>query len=331
MLKKSLAVLGILAMLFAVCACNQTGGEETTSTVNLPTEVNAYGLVGPTGAGFVNMMEKSSLGQTSMKYNVNLVTAPDAIVSKLTTGEADIAAIPTNLAASLYQKTNGGIQMIAINTECVLYFLENGNTIQSFDDFKGQTIYSTGEGSNPEYILRYLLTQKGIDPDKDVTLKFVAENEELAALLIKGEAKIALVPEPLCTTVQAKNQDLRIAVSVNEEWKAINSKSPLMGCLVATKAFIEKYPDALPVFLKEYKESIDGISDLNKSAELCEKYGIIASAEIAKKALPRCSITYIDGADMQPAIEDYFQVLFDANPKSVGGKMPDAGFYYTAA
>lgn len=342
-MKKILSFAIVFCMILCLAACtsnntdisenSQESQEEESVTLysKLDVKANVYGLVGPTGVGLANMMAQQERGESLLDYSFNLVTAPDAIVSKLTTGEADLAAVPTNLAASLYKKTSGNIVMVAINTECVLNFVENGNSIASIKDLKGKTIYSTGEGSNPEYILRYILSKNGLDPDTDVSIKFVTENEELAALLIKGEAQVALVPEPLCTTVLTKNENLRIAVSVNDAWKEIEKDTlPLMGCVVATKDFVSNHKDALKTFLFEYENSIDMVKEHPEDiATYCEKYGIIASEKIALKAFPNCHLTFISGKDMKPSILDYFQVLFDANPKSIGGSMPEDGFYYS--
>lgn len=335
--KKWITLLLCLALcICGLCACekntdNGTSGEpQGDSPAKLGVKANVYGIVGPTGIGLVNLMKANDDGKSQLDYTFQLVTTPDLIVSKLTTGEADMAAIPTNLASTLYKKTSGGIQMIAINTGCVLYMVENGNTIQSIADLKGKTIYSTGEGSNVEYILRYVLKESGIDSDKDITLKFVAENDELAGLLVNGTAKIALVPEPLCTTVQTKNKDLRVALSINDVWNTLTNESePLMGCVVATKAFINKHPDAVKAFLEEYEKSIkEAKENVENTAALCEQYGVIPAAAVAKNAIPRCQLTFISGEEMQKEIARYYQVLFEANPKSIGGALPEDEFYY---
>ena len=330
--------LAVALLALCLCGCGETGKTESNpasaeeSSVQPAEKESArvYGLIGPTGVGLVGLMKSQDDGTAKLDYTFSLESAPDSVVAKITSGEADIAAVPTNLAASLYQKTNGGVKMLAINTEGVLYIVENGETVSSVEDLKGKTIYSTGQGANPEYVLRYLLTENGIDPDTDVTLEFLTENEELAAKLVKGEADVALVPEPLCTTVMTKNADLRVALSVNDEWAKIGEGSSLlMGCVVARTEYIEAHPQAVKTFLKEYGASIEQAqNDVAGTAELCETYGVIAAKAIAEKALPRCNLTFLFGADVKPAIEGYFQVLFDANPKSIGGKLPDDDFYY---
>lgn len=331
--------LTVALLALCLCGCGETG----TGTASEPASAaesslqpaaretaSVVGIIGPTGVGLTHLMKAQEDGNTQVDYTFALESAPDSVVAKITSGEADIAAVPTNLAASLYQKTNGGVKMLAINTQGVLYFVENGATVSSVADLKGKTIYSTGQGANPEYILRYLLTKNGIDPDEDVTLEFLTENEELAAKLVKGEAQVALVPEPLCTTVLTKNADLRVAFSANDAWAETGADSSLlMGCVIARTEYIDAHPQAIAAFLEEYKASIEKAkTDLPGTAALCEQYGVIPAAAIAEKALPRCNLTFLAGADMQPAIEGYFDVLFNANPKSIGGKLPDAALYY---
>ena len=332
--------LTVALLALCLCGCGETGTGTTESAPESAPEssaepaaretANVVGLVGPTGVGLVGLMQDQEDGKTDVDYTFTLETAPDSVVAKVSSGEVDIAAVPTNLASSLYNKTSGGVKMLAINTQGVLYVVENGETISSVADLKGKTIYSTGQGANPEYVLRYLLTQNGLDPDTDVTIEFLTENEELAAKLVKGEAEVALVPEPLCTTVLTKNENLRVALSVNDEWAAIGEGSSLlMGCVIARTEYIEAHPQAVKTFLKEYGASIEKAqSDVSGTAELCEKFGVIAAKAIAEKALPRCNLTFPFGADMKPAIEGYFEVLFDANPKAIGGKLPDDAFYY---
>ena len=331
-MKKVFAVITVVMMVCAMLAGCGDAGKNTSSAAK--TNVNVYAIKGPTGIGMVNLMEENANGNSSNNYTFTAVSSPDDVVSKITNGEADIAAVPTNLAASLYAKTNGNVQMLAVNTLGVLYIMENGSTIQSAADLKGKTIYSTGQGANPEYILEYLLKQNGIDPEKDVTIVYKSENDELASLLISGTAQVALVPEPVVTTVMSKNSSLRVALDMTSLWNTASGGSSklMMGCVIARKEFVDSNANAVNAFLKEYKASIEkASSDIGTTASLCEKYEIIASSAIAQSAIPRCSLTYVDGNDMMKQIKGYFDVLYAANPKSVGGALPGDTFYYNAA
>ena len=336
-----LALALSLVLCLGLCACGHsagpTNGVSETPPELAPTDPPApkdtatvYGLVGPTGVGLADLMRRDETGNTALDYTIKLATSPEEIVGKFTTGEANFAALPTNLAATLYNKTDGNVQVLALNTGCVLYIVENGDSIHSVADLKGKTILSTGEGANPEYILRYLLSENNLDPDADVALDFVTENEELAAALVGEKADVALVPEPLCSTVLTKNPALRVALSVGDEWaKTQNGAVPYMGCVVINKQFAIDFPDKVEAFLSDYKVSVETAqTDVKTVAKLCESYGIIASAAIAEKALPRCALTCVTGAEMKNALDPYLSVLYVANAKSVGGKLPGEDFYY---
>lgn len=297
------------------------------------TAVRVVGIKGPTGVSLVRLMQAQDDGTAANDYSFAVASAPEEVAAKVASGDVDIAAVPTNLAAALYAKTSGGVRMLAVNTLGVLYLMENGDTIRSVADLKGRTIYSTGQGANPEFVLRHILTQNGLDPDTDVDLVFKAENEELATLLVTGQAQVALVPEPVVTTVQLKQDKLRVALDMTAEWdKVVTDGSQLMmGAVIARSDFVEKHEPAVRAFLTEYADSIrQATADVEGTAALCEKYGIIPSAAVARQAIPRLNLTYLDGNDLKQRIQGYFQVLHEADPKSVGGAVPDAEFYFAA-
>lgn len=325
-MKKVFAIVLALCLVLGLTAC--TAAPQDTPAQKAT--VRVYGIKGPTAIGMTDLMEKAANGATKNSYTFELASSPDEVAGKLSTGAVDIAAIPTNLAANLYAKTNGSVIMLAANTQGTLTFLENGNSVQSVADLRGKTVYASGQGSNPEYILRYILEKNGIDPDKDLTIQYVGTNDELSALLANGTAKIAMIPQPAATAAMSKNADLRIALDINAAWNAVAPEGSLiMGCVVVRKAFLEENKAAVDAFLTEYKASIAATADLDTTAALCEKYEIIAKAALAKKAIPHCNIAFLEGAEMQTGVSAYLQVLFDANTKAVGGAMPDDAFYYS--
>lgn len=327
-MKKAFTLALVLLLLVGTLAGCSAPEEPPAAKVT----VNIGTIQGPTGIGMVHLMQADEAGTATNDYNFSVATSPEEISSKLAsaTGGLDIAAVPTNMAAALYQKTSGSVKLLAVNTLGVLYVLENGSTVQSFADLKGKTIYSTGEGANPEYILRHVLAKNGLDPDKDVNLEFLAENTELAAKMVKGDIAIAMVPEPSVSSITAQNADIRVALSMNTEWEKVadeNSKL-MMGCVAVRAEFLENNKAAVDAFLAEYKTSIEKTADVESTAALCETYGIIPKAAIAKKAIPNCQLTFVSGADMKTQIAGYYEVLFASNPKAVGGKLPDEAFYY---
>ena len=306
--------------------------EETASEPLSATEaLRIAGLKGPTTMGLVNLLSMEADGTASMDYDLQLYGAADEIVPLLMKGELDMAAIPANLAATLYQKTSGGIEAVAVNTLGVLYVVEKGDTVQSMADLKGRTILSTGKGTTPEYVLRYLLTQNGIDPDKDVTIEYYSEATEVTAQMANTEDAIAVLPQPYVTAAGLQDDTLRVALNLTEEWNKVCDTQLITGVTVVRKEYAEEHPDVVAAFLADYAKSVDAANtDLDGTAALCEEQGVVAKAAIAKKALPNCNIVCLTGDDLKTNASAYLQVLFDADPAAVGGAMPGDDFYWSA-
>ena len=288
-------------------------------------------IKGPTGVGMVKLMEDAETGNAKNDYAFTVVSSADEISATIVSGDINIASVPTNLAVKLYNKTEGKIRMLAVNTLGVLSVIENGNSISSFADLKGKTIYSTGEGSNPEYILRYLLEQNGMTVGEDVQIQFVATNDELIAQLVSGNAEVAMIPEPAATTVLTKSESLNRVLSINDEWEKVQGDGLMMGCIVALDTFVEENQEAVDMFLQEYESSIYFVKESKSDAAvLCEKYEIIPAAKIAEQAIPECNLTFVTGKEMQKQIIPYFEVLKGFDPTAIGGKLPETDFFYGA-
>ena len=305
--------------------------EEPSSTPEEKIAIKIAAQKGPTGLGMVKLMRDSEEGNTANTYDVTIAASPDAAVSMISSGEADVAALPSNTASILYNKTSGNIQLAALNTLGVLYVVTNGEVVGSIADLKGKTVYSSGQGATPEYAMNYILTENGMTPGTDVDVEYKADHSELAASLLAGNAKVAVLPEPFVTQVTAKNPEIKVALNLTEEWdKVAGDKSVLtMGCLVVRKDFAEKNKEAFDAFLDEYRDSVDFTnSNVDEAAQLSEKYDIMPAA-VAKKAIPNCNIVYIDGEEMKQKMPDFLDILYTANPKSVGGELPGDDFYYT--
>ncbi|HWR22437.1 MAG TPA: MqnA/MqnD/SBP family protein, partial [Feifaniaceae bacterium] len=293
-------------------------------------KLNVIALKGPTGMGMVRLMQLGEQEQTAADYTVALAAAPDEISGKLVTGEADIAAAPINLAAALYNKTGGKVKLIAVNTLGVLYILENGDSVHSVADLANVRLYATGQGATPEYVLNYLLEKNGVLGK--VETSYMAEHAELAALLAsgQGDVNVAMLPEPNATLSLLKNKELRVALDLTEEWNKVSGGVPLVqGCIVARAEVLEERPEAVAAFLTEYAASTAFTNEKpDEAAALIETYGILPSAAAAKAAIPNCNIVCVTGADMKASAKNMLQVLYDADPKSVGGKLPGDDFYY---
>ncbi len=296
-----------------------------------PIDMRIAGLKGPTSMGMVKLMQDAEDGTAKNNYTFTIAGSADEITPKLTQGELDIAAVPANLAAVLYNNTKGAVQLLAVNTLGVIYIVEKGDSVQSLADLKGKTIYATGKGSTPEYALKYILSKNGIDPDKDVTIEWKTEPTEVVQTLAQADGAIAMLPQPYVTVAQGQVEGLRVAVDLNQAWNDLDNGSLfLTGVLVVRTEFAKEHPEQIDAFLKEYEASTEWVNaNVADAAQLVEKYDIVKAA-VAEKAIPACNITYLAGQQMKDATTGYLQVLFDQNPKSVGGQLPDDGFYYGA-
>ena len=305
--------------------------EETAAPLSVTEPLRIAGLKGPTTMGLVNLLSMEQAGTAAMDYDLQLYGAADEIVPLLIKGELDMAAIPANLAATLYQKTSGGIQAVAVNTLGVLYVVEQGDTVHSMADLKGRTILSTGKGTTPEYVLRYLLTANGLDPDKDVDIQYYSEATEVTAQMATTQDAIAVLPQPYVTAAGLKDDTLRVALDLTAEWDKVADTQLITGVTVVRKAYAEEHPDVVAAFLADYAQSVNTANtDLDGTAALCEEQGVVAKAAIAKKALPNCNIVCLTGEELKADVSGHLQVLYDADPAAVGGTLPGEDFYWTA-
>ncbi|MCH5333033.1 MAG: ABC transporter substrate-binding protein [Agathobacter sp.] len=319
----SLVLTAAMALtLFAGCGSSA----KTDVTIRLG------GLKGPTSMGLVKLLTDAEDGKSANTIEYTLAVAADELTPALIQGNLDMAAVPSNLASVLYNKTNGEISVLAVNTLGVLYIVDTKDSVHSFADLKGKTIYATGQGATPEYSLKYLLRQNGLDPDKDVTLEFKSESTEIVSIMKStDEEVIAMLPQPFVTVAASNVEGLNVALDLNAEWNALNNGSSLVtGVLVARNAFLEEHPKEVAAFLEEYQASTAyANTNVEEVSAMIEALDIV-KAPIAQKALPQCNITYLDGADMKAAVSGYLQILYDQNPQSVGGALPADDFYYGA-
>jgi len=294
------------------------------------TPMRVSALMGPTGMGLVKLMKDS---EGSNEYEFTLAASADLITPKFIKGELDAACVPANLASVLYNKTNGGVTVLAVNTLGVLYIVERGEAINSVEDLKGKTVYASGKGATPEYALNYLLTESGINPDKDLNLIYKSEHAECLTALIQDENAVAMLPQPFVTVAQTKANDIRIALDMTEEWNKLqegkeNPSGMLTGVVIARTEFVKKNPEKVEKFLADYAASVEFVNgNVEESAKLIGEYGIVAEA-VAKVAVPYCKIVCIRGEEMKTLLSGYLNVLAGQNPTAIGGKVPNDDFYY---
>jgi len=321
----------VAATTAAASGAASPSGESTSAE----TTIRIASLKGPTTMGLVGLMADAEAGDAAQDYQVTMYGTPDEVVPLVLQGEADVALLPANLAAVLYNRTladdGAQVQVAAINTLGVLEILESGDTVHSIADLAGRTIYASGKGASPEYVLNYLLTSNGLDPATDVTIEYRSEHTEVAALLASTPGAIAMLPQPFATVVKAQNPAVRTALGLTDEWAKVTTDSQLVtGVVVVRTAFAEEHPQALADFLTDYQASTEFTNEHPaEAAVLIADAGIVPAAPIAEAAIPGSHITYIDGTELRTVFSGYLQVLFDADPASVGGSMPGDDFYYS--
>ncbi len=280
--------------------------------------------------GLVMLMDEAEKDPVSYPYQFSLTGTADEVVTGIASGKLQAAAVPCNLASVLFNKTEGKIRLAAINTLGVLYIVEKNDPISSIQDLKGKTIFSTGKGTTPEYVLNYLLQQNGLDPEKDLTIEYKSESAEIAALFQSESNLIAVLPQPYVTIVQMQNENVKTALSFTDEWDKVTPDSKLItGCVILSEKWVTESPEMVDTFLENYQTSTEFVNkDPSAAAELIARYGIVPKAAIAEKAIPFSNITFITGDLLKEYAQGYLNVLHQADPKSVGGKLPDENFYY---
>ena len=290
-------------------------------------------LKGPTSMGLVYLMDQAKKGETDNNYEFTMAAAADEILPSMISGDLDIALVPANVASVLYNKTQGGVSVIDINTLGVLYMLSGDTSVTSMADLKGRTVYLTGKGTTPDYIMQYLLEQNGLSTD-NVKLEYKSEATEVVAALTEDTAAIGLLPQPFVTAAMAQNENLRVALDLTAEWDATQEEGGsrlVTGVTIARTDFLEENEDAVKDFLAEHEESAAFTNENpEQAAQWIAELEIVAKAPIAQKAIPACNITYIDGKEMKDALGGYLSALYELEPTSIGGALPADDFYYGA-
>ena len=332
-MKKALSVLAvILAFTLVFTACG-TVAEETTAEETTAAEkavINIGLLKGPTGMGAAVLLESDEQGTANADYNLTLAGAPDVLQTALINSELDMAALPTNVAAVLNAKTEGNVQILAVNTLGVIYLMSNDDTIKTVADLKGKTILSAGQGTTTEYVLNYILESNSLTIDTDVFVEYASEHAEVISKAKSGGYEVILLPEPFVTQMKGQEAGFSVVLDLTKEWKALGGGELTMGCIAVRKDFLEEKPEAVAAFLKDYEASVNAVNADPEAAGVIIESFDIAKAAVASKAIPNCNITVMTGEEMKTNVSAYLQVLFDSNPKAVGGAVPGDGFYAVA-
>ena len=330
--KLAAAMLSIAITLSLLTGCGSAAEVKETATATAEkTHINVGSLKGPTSMGLVYLMDQSDKGAATQDYLFTMSAAADELLPKMLSGELDIALVPANVASVLYHKSEGAVSVIDINTLGVLYMVSGDDSVQSMADLQGRTVYLTGKGTTPDYVLQYLLEENGLTTD-DVALEYKSEATEVAAYLAENPDDIGVLPQPFVTSACIQNETLSVVMDLTKEWDAVqgeNGSSLVTGVTIVRNDFLAENPEAVAAFMKEHKDSAAYANEnVEEAAELVAKYGIIEKAPVAAKAMPYCNITYVDGADMKTALSGYLEVLCAQDASSIGGSVPADDFYY---
>ena len=320
--KKVVAVLLTVVLAFGLLAgCGSDVPTTVTETVNVGA------LNGPTGMGMVKLIDMTD------KYNVTTYQAPTDVTAKIIKGELDVAAVPSNLASVLYNKTNGEVVAVSPIALGVLYILGNDVDIDSVAELKGKTIVASGQGGTPEYVLQKVLEKAGLTIYKDVNVKWLANHAEVNTALLTQEDTIAMIPEPFVSTaLSAGKDDVEVVFDMNKLWEDATGEELPMGVLVARKSFVTERENDLKVLLNDLQASVDFVNESkDEAAKLIVEKGFIGKEEIAKAAIPNCNIVLYTGDNAQAGrsiMKTFNKTLFEMNKASVGGALPGDELYY---
>ena len=330
-MKKIFWIVIVTLLLLQGCAADKpvenAEAPEAEEVSYEPMTLRVGSIKGPSGVGMVKIMEDNPVLGENVTSDYEIVGSPDILVAKILKDETDIAVLPTNVAAMLYNK-GVDYQLVGINTWGVLYLVENGDTVSSWEDLKGKTVTLFSKGSSPDVVFRYLMAENGLT-EEDVNLEYMASHIELSQMMIAGEKTIGLLPEPMVTMVEMKNPDLKVAINLQESWEAAANMEFPQGCLVARKALIDERPEVVEAFLNYYDESCGWVNkNLEEAGALVEKYEIGMTAPMAVKAIPNSNIRLEKSYNVKETVEKYLNMLYEFSPQEIGGKVPDEGFYY---
>lgn len=324
----AIALVLILAMVLGAIASALVGCGAAQKESYDDVTIRIAGLKGPTTIGLVNFLNDAGSESSSINYQFEMFTQASDILAAVAAGEADIALVPSNVACVMNQKVEGGVSVIDINTLGVLECVTGDESINEIADLSGRTVYMTGQGATPEYTVRYLLGEAQVT---DCSLEFKSEPTEIVSIFAEDPEAVAVLPQPFVTAALVQNENLRTAFTLDQEWSKVNSDCSIVtGVTVVTNSFLGEHKSAVDAFIQAHAQSAEkALSDLDTTAALVVEQGIIAKEPLAKKAIPSCSIVCITGSGIKDKLAGYLQVLYDQDPKSVGGKLPGDEFYYT--
>lgn len=293
-----------------------------------PQNIVLGALKGPSGIGMVRLFETPPLPADGSVVQIVAVPSADLMTAKLVSGEYDAGVLPVNVAAKLYN-SGTGIELCAIIGEGMVSFLSADASVKTLADLKGKNVNVAGQGATPDYLLRSLLKGAGIDPEKDVKLEYALAYPEAAVALASGAIAYAVLPEPFATMAKMRNPKLKAVLDLGGLWTAqTGQKSYPMTALVVSSALASEKRQAVAAILDACSASISWVvAHPAEAGTLVEKHELGLKAPIAAKAIPFSAYVFIPAPAARKSVEALLSVFLDLAPASIGGRLPDGGFY----
>lgn len=316
-----------LALCFTLAGCASSSNDQQADLSEYTNEADALrigSMKGPTSIGLASMMDQEQ-GQFTV------VGAADELTPLLLQDQIDIALVPANVAAVLYARTEGQIQVIDVNTLGVLYGISLDEGINNVEDLRGRTVYMTGKGTVPEYTFMALLAAANISTD-DLAIEFCSEPTEVVAQISQHDGAVGILPQPYATACTLKNENLHTVLDLTEAWAQMTGGQKgdvVTGVTVAKTSTIEEKEGAVKLFLQRHAASAE-VAQTDPSAIVAKviELGIIENETLAEKAIPNCNVVCYTGEEMKNALAGYLQALFDQNAEALGGSLPGDDFYF---
>ncbi|AIY82756.1 MAG: ABC transporter substrate-binding protein [Clostridium baratii] len=323
MKKKIASILIVMLSVFTLIGCGtEKKVQEPAKEIKV---IVPDGLPAMSAAKLINDNKEIEKG---IKVNYTIEKTPETLVTDVMKGEADIAIVPSNVAATQYNKGAG--YKIAATTGWGSFYLVSTEKINNIKELKGKDIYNIGKGLTPDIVTKDVLNKLGLDTNKDVTFSYLNGVTELAPTILSGKAKFAVIPEPALSQVLAKKPDLNIVMNINDEWKKLNKTEygfP-QATVIVKEDLIKNNKEFVDKFLDELKESVNfAVDNKDKIGEICSKIGVSANKDIIGKAMEKANLKYVPIKDSKNEYNTYFKKLYDFDKKSVGGKIPNEGIY----
>lgn len=313
-----------LAIVFLLGGCTKSSHQENTIK-----EIRFSYQDGTPALTAAKLAFDNPVLDKSINISYDLEKTPDLLLTKILKQEADIAIIPSNLAA---QVVNKGLpyKIVGTATWGSLYLVSTDD-IKSIQDLKGREIYSFGRGLTPDLVLKYVLSNNGIDFDKDISITYLNAASEVGVAFIGGKTNLALLAEPMLTTVKLKKPDTKVIFDLNEEWAmaAQTEKGYPQSCLIIKEDLLENNKQFVDKFVDNYADSRKWAADNpSKLADYAEKLGIGVSRETLGKGIVWTNIDYFHIKDCKEEYDRYYEIIRDFAPDSIGGKIPDEKIYF---